>query len=147
MQIHDIKRPKSLKKKIRIGRGGKRGTTSGRGTKGQKSRSGSVARPRVGFAGGDTPAIKRMPKLRGFKFSARRGHQVVNLLAVNKFFKDGEVVNKTSLAEKKLIADSSRSVKILGDGSLDKKLKFGPGLLFSEASRRKIIKAEGEINQ
>lgn len=145
MFISDIKRPSHLKSRKRVGRGGRRGKTSGRGTKGQKSRSGSVARPRVGFAGGDTTVIKRLPKLRGFKFRARPGIKVVNVFVLDKLFQDGETVNRRALAAKKIINNQSTAVKILGGGEFKKKLKFESNLLFSESARKKILEAGGEI--
>lgn len=145
MFISDIKRPSHLKSRKRVGRGGRRGKTSGRGTKGQKSRSGSVARPRAGFAGGDTTVIKRMPKLRGFKFRARPGARVVNLFTLDKFFRDGEAVNSRTLAAKGLINNQSSVVKILGGGEFKKRLKFESRLSFSESARKKILEAGGKI--
>lgn len=63
MRLHQLKPNLNKKSRKRVGRGGKKGTYSGRGMKGQKSRAGG--KPRIGFAGGDTSLIKRLPKQRG----------------------------------------------------------------------------------
>ncbi len=116
MQLHELTRP--LKKaKNRVGRGisAGQGKTAGRGTKGQKSRSGYNI-PRK-FEGGQTPLILRLPKARGFTkgYNKRKAEVVIiDRELINKHFKDGDVVSPTTLLEKKLIADASVSVKILG---------------------------------
>jgi large subunit ribosomal protein L15 len=66
MQIHDIKPDNKIKSKKRIGRGGKKGTYSGKGVKGQKSRAGAKIRPEI------RDFIKKIPKLRGYKFSGKK---------------------------------------------------------------------------
>ncbi|MCX6730135.1 MAG: uL15 family ribosomal protein [Candidatus Portnoybacteria bacterium] len=121
MQLHQIK-PKNINKnKKRVGRGGKRGTFSGRGAKGQLARAGRKLRPDL------REAIKKIPKKRGYDFkSFRIKPQVVNLKDLNEKFKDGEIVNPETLIEKKLIAKVKGrmpEVKILGEGKLTKKLK------------------------
>jgi large subunit ribosomal protein L15 len=121
MQLHQIK-PKNINRnKKRVGRGGKRGTFSGKGAKGQLARAGRKLRPDL------REAIKKIPKKRGYDFkSFRTKPQVVNLKDLNEKFKDGEIVSPETLIEKKLIAKVKGrmpEVKILGEGKLIKKLK------------------------
>lgn len=143
MQLHQLKPNKTKKARKRVGRGGKKGTYAGRGLKGQKSRSGR--KTRVGFAGGDTTLIKRLPKQRGtvggidirkgVKLSRYKVNQVVlNIDGLNKVFKKGEIVSPKTLLDKKLIYRTRNripKVKILGKitesagkDKLDKKLLF-----------------------
>ncbi len=121
MQLHQIK-PKNINKgKKRIGRGGKRGTFSGKGAKGQLSRAGRKLRPEL------RELVKKIPKMRGYDFkSFRTKPQIVNLKDLNEKFKDGDVVSPETLIEKGLIAKINKRVpvvKILGSGELNKKLK------------------------
>ena len=117
------KLPKTvLHKNKRVGRGlaSGKGKTAGRGTKGQKSRSGFNI-PRT-FEGGQTPLVQRLPKIKGFK-SKNIKPQIINIAVLEKKFNDGDTVNFKSLIEKKLISNKKLSVKILGS-KLTKKLKF-----------------------
>jgi large subunit ribosomal protein L15 len=121
MQLHQIK-PKNINKnKKRVGRGGKRGTFSGKGAKGQLARAGRKLRPDL------REAVKKIPKRRGYDFqSFRIKPQIINLKDLNEKFKDGETVSPITLLEKGLIAkikDRMPEVKILGAGKLTKKLK------------------------
>ncbi len=132
MQIHEIKPTIKKKHKKRVGRGGKRGTYSGKGIKGQKSRAGAGIKP--GFRGGDTPLWKKFHKARGAskKVDAKkRGFQfrhpkpeVVNFRDLNKRFSEGEIVSPKTLLEKRLVKKIKHGVKILGKGELRKKLAF-----------------------
>ncbi len=134
MQIHQLKPKYQKKNRKRVGRGGKKGTYSGRGMKGQKSRAGK--KPRPGFAGGDTSLIKRLPKQKGSvgKVPIRRGVKpqrvkpvIFNLSEIEKLFKSGEIVSPKTLLEKGLISKMKGripKVKILGQGKLKKNLKF-----------------------
>ena len=129
MQIHQLKSKKQKNRK-RIGRGGKRGTYSGKGMKGQKSRAGKRIRPAI------RDFIQKIPKLRGVPASRykKQGvkhfrilYEIVNLDILEKNFEEGEVVSPQILLEKKLvrrIRGKMPSVKILGKGELKKKLKF-----------------------
>ena len=120
MQIHQIKPKHKLKKKKRVGRGGKRGTYSGKGIKGQKSRAGRKMVPVI------RELIKKYPKLRAYRAQNRaKDVAVVNLKDLDKNFKDSEIVNPKALLEKKLIRrikGRTPKVKILGKGELSKKL-------------------------
>ncbi len=129
MQIHQIQRPQQRIRR-RVGRGGTRGNYSGRGIKGQNVRAGSSRRPAI------RDFIRKIPKLRGvpasrYKKSGTKqyniAYQITNLDALNKKFKDGEVVSPETLLQKKLvrrIKGREPVVKILGRGTLKKKLKF-----------------------
>ncbi len=142
MQFHQIKSIHREKSKKRVGRGGKRGTYSGRGIKGQKARAGAKIRPAW------RDLIKQIPKRRGVKFKPlKEKPRLLNLGILNKFFKDGEIVSINSLLEKKLISKikgRAPEIKILGEGEINKKLTF-KGLAMSKGARRKIEKAGGSI--
>ena len=158
MQIHQLKPIKKKKFSKRIGRGGKKGTYAGRGIKGQKSRAGR--KPRVGFAGGDTLLIKRLPKRRGQrgKLNLKKGvkisrlknkPKIINLEDIEKKFKTKEVVSPSSLLKKGLIVKIKGRiprVKILGKGEIKKQLEF-KGIIFSKSVQEKIKKIKGAKNK
>lgn len=137
LQVHQI--PFRLKKGKRIGRGGKRGTYSGRGMKGQKARAGRRIKPMV------RELILRLPKLRGTGNLRPKERVVfeVNLDQIDKVYQEGEKVSLQSLEQKKLLripkSIKRYQVKILGRGQLRKKLIFTADLAFSERARSKII--------
>lgn len=122
MQIHDLQRRTPNKTSRQVGRGGKRGKTSGRGHKGQKARAGHKIRPEI------RDQIKKLPKLRGYRFSSIQNKKaVVNLSDISKNYADGDVVSPTTLLEKKLIKRQGGVlpvVKVLGTGELTKKVTF-----------------------
>lgn len=136
MELYQLKPQHRKKKRQRVGRGGKKGTYSGRGIKGQMSRAGR--KPRPGFSGGDTIFFKRMPKQRGESGSSdlRKGVKnsrlktkpvVLSLSTIEKSFKEKEIVSPKSLLEKGLISKikgRTPKVKILGKGKLNKKVVF-----------------------
>ena len=137
MQLHQLKPTHRSKKAPRVGRGGKRGTFSGRGSKGQKSRSGTRIRP--GFRGGNEPLWKLFPKARGagkkvdikqrsFKVQ-KKIMAVFNLDRLEKMFNDGDIVSPKTLGVE--------NAKILGTGTLTKKLKF-ENVTFSKSAYGKI---------
>ncbi|GIW66058.1 MAG: 50S ribosomal protein L15 [Candidatus Parcubacteria bacterium] len=133
-----------LKKKKRIGRGGKKGNYSGRGMKGQRSRAGRRIRP------AERDIILKLPKLKGFKFkSFKDKNYVVNLATIDKKFKDGEMVNANSLIEKKIIKQPKSKkdliIKILSTGQLTKSLLFSNKLLFSKSALNKIRNSNSQI--
>jgi len=138
MQIHELKVNKKKDRK-RIGRGGKRGTYSGRGMKGQKSRSGAKKDPL--FEGGRTSLIDRLKKTRGFKSSHSKKVNI-NLDDLEKNFKDGDSVSVKSLMKLKLInkLEAKRGIKILGDGKLTKKLIIDKDILLSKSAEKAIGK-------
>ena len=121
MKLHDLKPAEGARKdKTRIGRGTGSGCgkTSGRGHKGQKSRSGGGVRP--GFEGGQMPIYRRLPK-RGFKNIWRKNYAEVNVSSLN-IFEDGSVVDAVALVETGILKNVLDGVRILGDGELTKKL-------------------------
>jgi large subunit ribosomal protein L15 len=144
MQLHELKRKTPNKRVQRVGRGGKRGKTSGRGTKGQDARSGHKKRPEI------REILKKLPKLRGYAFtSIQAAALVVNLKDLEMAFKAGEVVNAKTLIERGLIrvrknASSAPVVKILGTGELNKKLTIS-GCKVSKTAKEAIEKAGGSI--
>ncbi len=145
MQIHSLTPIHKRQSGKRIGRGGKKGTTSGKGTKGQSARSGSKKiRPAI------YDLIKKFPKLRGWKRKARfQKPAIVNILKINKIFKEGDLVSKKSLISTglvKKIKGEYPSIKILGKTKIDKKLVF-EGLNISAGAKKTILKAGGEIRR
>ncbi|MEK7121069.1 MAG: 50S ribosomal protein L15 [Patescibacteria group bacterium] len=142
MQIHNLKRKTKNKKHVQVGRGGKRGKTSGRGTKGQKARAGRKLYPE------ERDMIKKLPKLRGYRFKSFAVIPVaVNLKRIEAYYKDGEVVSMKTLEEKGIIKKKGGkwpSVKILSVGDLTKKLSFEK-LKVGVSAKEKIEKAGGVI--
>jgi len=148
MQIHQIARPDWLKEKKRIGRGGKRGTYSGKGNKGQKARSGGNIAP--GFEGQDTTLVQRSPKIGGFT-SPKLPNIQISLDILEKHFESGEKVTLQALKEKGLIKLNKRSrtrklakVKILANGKISKALTI-EGCMASNSAKEAIEKAGGSI--
>lgn len=141
MQLHSIKRQNSRKKSAPVGRGGKRGKTAGRGTKGQKARAGHKIRPEI------RDTIKKIPKLRGYAFNAIPVKEVtVSLSKIDSVFNNGEVVSPKTLIEKKVITTQSGKipvVKILS-GEISKKVTL-EGLQVSKTAKEAIEKAGGSI--
>ncbi len=134
MQFHTISPHTKSRKERRIGRGGKRGTYSGRGIKGLGARAGGKFRPE------ERDTIKKIPKLRGYRFhSFREQPVVVNIALLAKSFAEGETVSPESLLTKGLIRRVNGripQVKILGTGEFKKKLVF-KNVLFSVAAAAK----------
>ncbi|MEK7672508.1 MAG: 50S ribosomal protein L15 [Patescibacteria group bacterium] len=123
MSLLELKSKSGKKRRKIVGRGNGsgRGTFSTRGGKGQTARSGGTRRP--GFEGGQTPALRRMPKLKGFKNPNHVDYQIVNVEALNVFDNNAEV-NLESLLAKKLISKKNKPVKLLGNGKLEKTLNI-----------------------
>ena len=148
MQLHELKRNTPNKKKITIGRGGKRGKTSGRGHKGQRAHGDHGVRPEM------RDIIKRIPKLRGYgKNRARTVNSsrvrpvVVNVSALEKAFKKGEKITPTVLVEQGVISKKGGrvpTVKILGVGILTKSITV-TDCLVSKTAKEKIEKTGGSI--
>ncbi len=120
MQIHEITAPVRKAKKT-IGRGGKRGTYSGRGCKGQKSRSGGNVNPL--FEGGRTSLVDTMKKIRGFA-SPHPKMNVITLAQLDRAYSDGETVSLATLLDKGLVRTKTarHGVKVVATGALTKKL-------------------------
>ncbi len=142
MQFHELKPIHLSKKRKRVGRGGKKGTYSGRGIKGQKSRAGGTPRPVL------RDIIKKFPKKRGYRFAGVKKQKpvVLNIAILEEKFKAGEVIDIVKLRARKFIRKKDRLVKILGDGELRKSLIFkGYNISFSKSALEKIEKAGGKI--
>ncbi len=142
LSLHTIK-PKdgSRKTKKRVGRGlASKGRYSGRGSKGQRSRSGGKSGLKLK---GIRTIMLSIPKKRGFNSNKPKA-QVVNVGSLAKNFKDGSKVTPKQLLSKGLISETKTKVKILGTGSIDIKLSV-TGCLVSESAKTKIEKAGGEI--
>ena len=122
-KLNSFKLPEKRKSRTRVGRGnGSKGTYSGRGLKGQKSRSGGGVP--LFFEGGQLPLVKRLPFLRGFKNRFKKDFSIVNLLDIENKFNEGDEVNAESLFNHNLIRKKSSNVKILGNGNLKKSLNI-----------------------
>src|SRR5581483_9738419 len=126
------------KKRVGRGPGSGHGKTSGRGEKGQKSRSGFHRM--VGFEGGQMPLHRRLPK-RGFTNIFKKEIAVVNVSELERF-DDGATVDEPALREAGLIRGRADGIKILGDGKLTKKLTVHADK-FSAGARRQIETAGG----
>ena len=135
----------SRTRRRRVGRGdsGRRGSSSGRGMKGQKSRSGKGPRP--GFEGGQLPLIKKLPTKRGFVNIFRAEYTIVNLKKLE-VFPEGSEVTLARMREAGLIGSVKGPVKVLGDGDLSKPLTV-QAHRFSRKARRKIEAAGGRVQE
>ncbi len=120
------------------GAGTGNGKTAGRGHKGQKARSGGKVR--VGFEGGQMPLARRIPK-RGFNNIFAKPLTAVNLASLNRF-EDGAVVDAAALIEKGVLSDCKYGLKVLANGTLQKKLTV-KAAAFSESAKAKIEAAGG----
>ncbi|MCF2596642.1 50S ribosomal protein L15 [Pseudoflavonifractor phocaeensis] len=121
------------------GNGSGNGKTGGRGQKGQWARSGGGVR--VGFEGGQMPLTRRIPK-RGFHNIFAKPLEAVNVSALEKF-EDGAVVDAKALLEKGILSKCEYGVKILGNGSISKKLTVQASA-FSASAKEKIEAAGGK---
>jgi len=145
MQLHNVQPRTKRKKSNRVGRGGTRGKTSGRGTKGQKARAGRKLRPEI------RDMIKRIPKLRGRGKNSNKSIQAdtvpVNLHEINARVTDGMTLTDVELLSLGLISKKSGKmpkVKILGTGAITKKISIS-GMKVSESAKIKIEKAGGSV--
>jgi large subunit ribosomal protein L15 len=145
MEIKDLTPVGGSKKaRKRIGRGNASGTgtTAGRGYNGQKSRAGGAKG--AGFEGGQTPLMRRLPKNPGFRNINRVEYAAVNVSRLDVLFADGDVVDGASLAAKGVIKKSDTLVKVLGDGTLGKKLTVRVDKV-SKSAVAKIEAAGGKV--
>jgi large subunit ribosomal protein L15 len=141
--LHTLKpakgsRPKS--KRIARGNSGKGGTTAGRGTKGQQARTGKGHN--FGFEGGQTPLIRRQPKLGGFTPPRKIVYEAVNLSTLEQRLEPGAYV-LADLIDRKLVRRNSK-VKILGTGSLTKKITVEAHAV-SKSAKKAIMDAGGTV--
>lgn len=142
MKLNDLTAvPGSRKERKRLGRGlgSGQGKTAGKGSKGQKARSGGHIRP--GFEGGQMPLQRRLPK-RGFVNNFAEQVQTVNVGSLEKF-SDGAEVDAKALAEAGIAKLSEKSIKVLGNGKLTKKLTVKANA-FSASAKEKIEAAGGK---
>ena len=143
MKLNELQSAPEAKARKRVGRGpgSGLGKTSGRGQKGQKSRSGASIP--AWFQGGQSPLYRRLPK-RGFNNARyREEFATINLSDLNNHFNDGDVVSPELLKEKGIIKKQLCGVKVLGNGELEKKLTIKANR-FSTAAVTKIESAGGK---
>lgn len=133
MKLNDIKPKHKFKSGKRLARGnaGKGGTTAGRGTKGQKSRSGHNIP--TGFEGGQTKLSQVLPKVKGFK-SKKSPNYIIHTSDLNSNFKDGDKINKKTLSKKGLIKEllPKQQIKVLKDSPLKIKIDIDSEILTSK---------------
>ncbi|HSI66208.1 MAG TPA: 50S ribosomal protein L15 [Planococcus sp. (in: firmicutes)] len=142
MKLHELKPAegsRSSRKRVGRGIGSGTGKTAGKGTKGQNSRSGGGVRP--GFEGGQNPLFRRLPK-RGFTNINRKDYAVVNLETLNRF-DEGTEVTPALLIESGVVSNERSGIKILGNGSLEKKLTV-KAHKFSGSAKEAIEAAGGQ---
>ncbi|MGO3732565.1 MAG: 50S ribosomal protein L15 [Vagococcus sp.] len=139
-ELHPAEGSRHVRNRVGRGPSSGNGKTSGRGQKGQKSRSGGGVR--LGFEGGQTPLFRRLPK-RGFTNINRKDYAVVNLDVLNRF-EDGAEVTSTTLIEAGIVKDEKAGIKILGNGELTKKLNV-KAAKFSKSAQSAIEAAGGSV--
>ena len=141
--LEDLKPNKgAVKKVVRVGRGRSSGCgkTSSRGNNGEGQRSGR--RSKRGFEGGQMPAFRRLPKLKGFNNVFALNTSAVNVSALEKL--DADVVTLEVLVENKLVHPSTEVLRILGNGELTKKVTVKANYV-TESAKEKIEKEGGKV--
>ena len=145
MQLNNLQPKTKNMKTMIVGRGGKRGKTSGRGGKGQTARAGNKRRPEL------RDFIKRIPKLRGRGVSPHKSIGIkpvtLNVGDIDAIYNNGDIVSPNTLIEKKAIntvEGKIPKIKILSDGDITKKVTIENCLLSGKA-KEKIEKAGGSI--
>lgn len=139
MQIHELKRKHKIREKKRVGRGGKRGTTSGKGQKGQRSRAGHKIRP------AERDMIQRLPKLRGVKNKPASDKGIILKTGTLHKFSESGKVTKEILVKKGIIKNIRQNVKVLYDKDLNEALVL-EGLKVSEKAKKALEKAGGKVS-
>lgn len=146
--LSNLSRPLSHRKARRVGRGGRRGKTSGRGGKGQTARAGAKLRPEW------RDIIKKIPKRRGYGVNRSRTvrprvpTQALTFDALQKHFKPGDTVTVRLLVARGLVRRVSGNIpplKVLARGTLTSAFSFQKGIEFSADAREKILAAGGTI--
>lgn len=132
---------KHSKKRVGRGLGSGHGTFSGRGCKGDKSRSGGSVR--IGWEGGQNPIIQRLPRKRGFTNIFKTEYSIINIGSLNVFEANTEVIPETML-KAGLIKTLNKPVKILANGEIDRPLVIKVSK-FSSSAEKKITAAGGRI--
>jgi large subunit ribosomal protein L15 len=145
MQIHNLIPKTKNKKTMLVGRGGKRGKTSGRGGKGQTARAGNKKRPEL------RDFIKRIPKLRGRGVNSNKSPNekplIINLGDLEAVFESGSIISPNTLIERNTISTKDGKiprVKILGQGDLTKKFTI-ENCIISKQAKDKVEKAGGTV--
>ena len=131
------------RKQVGRGDGSGHGTYCGRGSKGQKSRSGSSTKP--GFEGGQLPLIRRLPRKRGFTNIFKKNYSLVNLDELNKFEAGSEVTPETLVAAG-VVRSLRQPIKILARGDITSPLSVKANR-FSAAAKAKIEAAGGTVEE
>ena len=144
MQTHNVQRETKHKKHTQLGRGGRHGKTSGRGGKGQTARAGNKRRPQM------RDVIKKLPKLRGYKFaSIQTAAMPINLDSISNAFTNGAIVSPVTLLESGVIKTKNGRVprvKVLARGEMTIKVTV-TGCLVSETAKQAIEKAGGKVEE
>jgi large subunit ribosomal protein L15 len=143
--LENLKRQNRIGAGKRVGRGygsGKGGHTAGRGSKGQKSRTGHKST--LFFEGGNVPFFRRLPKFRGTNNPNKVEARAINLIELDKAFNTGDVVDLETLKAKKLYNKRDKVIKILGYGDTKKVLNL-KGITVSDSAKAKIEKAGGKV--
>ena len=141
MQLHELQKNSTSKRKKRVGRGGKKGTYCGGGGKGQKGRAGAKFKPLI------REWIKKYPKLRGYNFNVMGAVSVVNLDILESSFEANTVVSPETLVVKRLVRKVDGKlpvVKILSVGEIKKAL-IVENCKVSKIAKEKIEKAGGTV--
>ncbi len=146
MQVHQVRpaHPRRPRKRVGRGDGSGSGTYSGRGMKGQNSRSGGGVRP--AFEGGQLPQVKGLPTLRGFTNIFRREYQVVNLERMGTLPEEVTEVTPQVMEAHGLVKSARRPIKVLGYGEMARPLQVQASK-FSQAARAKIESAGGTVQE
>ncbi len=139
-ELSPVEGSKKDAKRVGRGHGSGWGKTAGKGHKGQKARSGGGVRP--GFEGGQMPLQRRLPK-RGFNNIFAKTVVAINLSTLNRKFEDGATVDIEALKSAGVVKNGFDSVKVLGNGKLDKKLTVKVSA-FSESAKAAIEAAGGK---
>ena len=143
MKLHELKPvagSKKSQKRVGRGTGSGLGKTAGKGQKGQNSRTGGGVRS--GFEGGQMPLYRRLPK-RGFKNIFAKEYAEVNIAQLNRF-EDGATVDPVALIEAGILKNVRDGIRILGNGTLEKKLTvIANG--FTKTAEEKIVAAGGKV--
>lgn len=142
-ELHPAPGAKKSRKRVGRGDGSGHGTFSGRGAKGQKSRTGNTMRP--GFEGGQLTLIKRLPKKRGFVNIFRTEYSVINLNRLN-IFESGSEVDPERLVAAGLVRSLRQPIKILAEGDISHPLVV-KAHKFSTAAKAKIEAAGGKVEE
>ena len=144
MKLHELSAPAGARhERRRLGRGlgSGRGKTAGKGTKGQKARSGGSLPPY--FEGGQLPLVRRLPYRRGFRSLSRVEYEVVNLDQLDRL-PEGQEVTPDTLRAARLVRNAHRPVKVLARGTITKPLTVHAHA-FSASARAALEKAGGSV--